>query len=83
MNDKLQKIYEKTRLIARCEETGLAACIALNNSQRNQAPPAQTKLDCIKAVVGAAYLDGGFDAAKMVMDKLGIKAETVAKQETS
>ena len=53
---------------------GLAARLRRNRGAAELPRNAKTLADAVEAVVGAAYLDGGFAAAKQVFDALGLTA---------
>ncbi|KAI1505586.1 hypothetical protein F5X99DRAFT_249078 [Biscogniauxia marginata] len=57
------------RLATICDDSGLTACINQNPSSRGFVSP-RTKADTIEAVIGAAYRDGGLEAARLVMKRL-------------
>ncbi|CAJ2512787.1 Uu.00g009060.m01.CDS01 [Anthostomella pinea] len=54
-----------------CDGSGLTACVNGNPAQRGVVPP-KTKAAAVEAVVGAAYMDGGLPAARIVMTSLNI-----------
>ena len=64
-----------TALCAVAAETKLVERLRYNrNAER---PPASAKVyaDAVEAVFGAAYLDGGLDAARKIFDALGLAAK--------
>lgn len=67
-------------LCAAAERHGLIARLRRNRTASPLAKNAKTIADAVEAVIGAAYLDGGLEAAKTVFDalELSTKAETGA-----
>ena len=61
-------------LCAAAVRLGLAARLRRNKGAAELPPTSKTLADAIEAVVGAAYLDGGFDAAKRVFAALELDA---------
>ena len=62
---------------ALCEvaaRAGLAARLRRNRGAAELPKNAKTLADAIEAIIGAAYLDGGFAAAKQVFDALELSA---------
>ena len=60
---------------ALCEaagRTGLAARLRRNRHAAELSPNSKTVADAVEAVIGAAYLDGGMDAARRVFAALGL-----------
>lgn len=57
---------------------GLSAHLKRNRTASPLSPYSKTIADAVEAVIGAAYVDGGLDAAKRVFDALGLSenAET-------
>ena len=53
---------------------GLAARLRRNKSAAELPRNAKTLADAVEAVIGAAYLDGGFDAAKRIFETLELDA---------
>ena len=53
---------------------GLAARLRRNRGASELPRNSKTLADAIEAIIGAAYLDGGLDAAKQVFDALGLTA---------
>lgn len=56
------------------ESAGLAALLRRNKGAEPLQPGAKVLADAAEAVMGAAWLDGGFEAAKKVFDTLGLDA---------
>ena len=54
---------------------GLATYLRRNKAAAPLPPGSKTLADAIEAIIGAAYLDGGLDAAKRVFDALGLEAK--------
>ena len=66
---------------ALCEAASRIGLAALLRRNRHAAPlPANSKTlaDAVEAIVGAAYLDGGLDAARTVFSALGLQADAAA-----
>lgn len=59
-------------LCAAAERIGLAARLKRNRHAEALPRNAKTLADAIEAIMGAAYLDGGFEAAKTVFAGLGL-----------
>lgn len=57
---------------------GLAGHLKRNRAAEDLPPDSKTVADAVEAVIGAAYVDGGFAAARRVFDSLGLSenAET-------
>ena len=66
---------------ALCEAAGrlgLVASLRRNHGAAPLAPNAKTIADAVEAVIGAAYLDGGLPAAKVVFETLALSSEVQA-----
>lgn len=63
-------------------ETGFAGMLKLNRGAPVPPPESKTIADAVEAVIGAAYLDGGFGAAKEIFETLRL-AEKAAEGEWS
>ena len=61
-------------LCGAAERLGLAAHLRRNKAATPLPRDAKTLADAVEAIIGAAYLDGGLDAAKRVFDALGLEA---------
>ena len=59
------------------DRLGLAARLRRNRGGAELPRNAKTLADAVEAVIGAAYLDGGFAAAKRVFDELELTANAV------
>ncbi|KAI0460238.1 ribonuclease III domain-containing protein [Xylaria acuta] len=70
-DESVQRLVNNHRFISKCDETGLTACINCNRSQGGFVSP-RVRADTLEAVIGAVYLDGGIDNAKLVMQTLHI-----------
>ena len=53
---------------------GLVARLKFNKGAKAISPKAKTIADAVEAIIGAAYLDGGYAAANAVFDALGLSA---------
>jgi ribonuclease III len=53
---------------------GLVARLKFNRGASPISPKAKTIADAVEAIIGAAYLDGGFAAAKTIFEALGVAA---------
>ena len=53
---------------------GLVARLKFNRGAAPISPKAKTIADAVEAIIGAAYLDGGFAAAKTIFETLGVAA---------
>ena len=53
---------------------GLVARLKFNRGASPISPKAKTIADAVEAIIGAAYLDGGFAAAKTIFETLGVAA---------
>ncbi|KAH6656052.1 ribonuclease III domain-containing protein [Truncatella angustata] len=71
MNAIIEPIVENRNLANQCDSIGLTSCININLSQHGYVGT-NTKAATMEAVAGAAYLDGGLDAAARVMKNLGM-----------
>jgi len=73
-------LVSSAALCAAAARLGLAPLLKRNKGSDPLPPNAKTLADAIEAILGAAYLDGGFEAAKAVFAalKLADNAETTA-----
>ncbi|KAI0017534.1 ribonuclease III domain-containing protein [Xylariomycetidae sp. FL0641] len=71
INTRMTIAVNNTRLADLCDRSGLTACVHKNNSQQQHVAP-RTQAATVEAVVGAAYLDGGMQAARTVIRSLKI-----------
>ena len=53
----LSKVLESSYLAKIAQDKGIGACIAMNNSQKDQAPPPALLKATVGAIVGAVWLD--------------------------
>ena len=58
---------------------GLKARLYRNRGAKEMPDGSKTLADAVEAIIGAAYLDGGFDAAKVIFDTLQL-SENVSKK---
>ena len=65
-------------LCAVADRAGLAAKLRRNRGAEPLAKGAKTLADAVEAIIGAAYLDGGFAAAKQVFEALALDAKAVS-----
>ncbi|KAI0446831.1 ribonuclease III domain-containing protein [Xylaria telfairii] len=65
----LQRVVSNYQFASKCVDTGLSVCIHTNPSQRGDISP-RTLADTLEAVIGAVYLDGGIDKARLAMQSL-------------
>ncbi|KAK1472398.1 hypothetical protein CCUS01_05782 [Colletotrichum cuscutae] len=68
---EIQLKLNNARLVEVFDMVGFLECLSLNPSQGLFIGP-RTKADTIEAIIGAAYLDGGFEAARLVATNLHI-----------
>ncbi|KAI3556538.1 hypothetical protein CABS01_03676 [Colletotrichum abscissum] len=61
---EIQLKLNNARLVGVFDMVGFLECLGLNPSQGLSIGP-RTKADTIEAIIGAAYLDGGFEAARL------------------
>ncbi|KAI0593945.1 ribonuclease III domain-containing protein [Biscogniauxia sp. FL1348] len=71
----LRAMVSNYQLATVCDNSGLTECINQNPCQVGLISP-RTKADTVEAVIGAAYRDGGLDAARQVMKKLKLLKES-------
>jgi dsRNA-specific ribonuclease len=69
-NEMWKKTASKNTLAGKCRSSGLAGCIL--RAPGDQVLPASTKATAAEAVIGAVFLDGGYEAASRVMATLGL-----------
>ena len=65
-------------LCAVADRIGLAACLRRNKAAAPLPKGAKTLADAVEAIIGAAYIDGGLDAARRVFEALGLGANAAA-----
>ena len=65
-------------LCAAADRLGLAGYLVRNRGAEPLPKNAKTLADAMEAIVGAAYLDGGLDAAREVFETFALKPETSA-----
>ena len=61
-------------LCAAAQRNNLAPLLRRNKGAQELRPGSHTLADAVEAVIGAAWLDGGMDAARLVFEALGVKA---------
>ena len=62
------------------ERLGLAAQLKRNKGAAELPKNSKTLADAVEAIIGAAYLDGGFAAAKQVFDALELNANAAVDE---
>ena len=62
-------------LCAAANRHGLIARLRRNRGAKALSPKAKTVADAVEAILGAAYLDGGFAAARTVFETLGLPTQ--------
>lgn len=67
-----QHMVSSAALCKAANENGLAAMLRRNKGAGPLDANSKTLADAVEAVIGAAWLDGGYDAAKSVFDFLGL-----------
>ncbi|KAE9566608.1 hypothetical protein CGMCC3_g17234 [Colletotrichum fructicola] len=70
-NARIQTHASNARLASLCDDIGLTRCIERNVSQQGMVPQS-IKSATMEAVLGAAFKDGGMEAAYQVMQHLGL-----------
>ena len=65
-------------LCAAADRIGLAARLRRNRAAAPLPKGAKTLADAVEALIGAAYIDGGLDAARRVFEALGLGANAAA-----
>ena len=73
-------MVSSTALCAAAMRVGLIARLKRNRAANELSPNAKTLADAVEAIIGAAYLDGGFAAAKRVFDALELDANAVESE---
>ncbi len=61
-------------LCAAAQRHNLAPLLRRNKGAKELSPNAHTLADAVEAILGAAWLDGGLDAARRVFNALGLEA---------
>lgn len=69
------QMVSSAALCAAAGRLDLAACLRRNHGAASLAPNAKTLADAVEAVIGAAYLDGGFAAAQQIFRALELSSE--------
>ena len=62
-------------LCAAANRHGLVPHLRRNRGAKELSPKAKTVADAVEAILGAAYLDGGFAAARTVFETLGLPTQ--------
>ena len=61
-------------LCAAAQRLNLAPLLRRNKGAKELRPNSHTLADAVEAIIGAAWLDGGLEAARTIFDALGVKA---------
>lgn len=69
------RMVSSAALCKAANHLNLASSLKRNHGAAPLAPNAKTLADAIEAIIGAAYLDGGFDAAREVFQSLELSSE--------
>ena len=83
-DDEGSLTVKRTRMVSAAALCEAAARLNLadtlhRNRQASPLPPdSKTVADAVEAVIGAAYIDGGFDAARRVFETLQLSADDAA-----
>ena len=67
------RMVSSAALCEAAERIGLAAHLRRNKAAQPLPRGAKTLADAVEAIIGAAYLDGGFEAASAVFGALGLE----------
>lgn len=73
-------LVSSAALCAAANRLGLADRLRRSRSAGDLPRDAKTLADAVEAVIGAAYLDGGLEAAKRVFDTLGLTANAAESE---
>ncbi|MBQ5530725.1 MAG: ribonuclease III [Kiritimatiellae bacterium] len=76
LTSRRQHMVSSSALAAAGEAAGLPALLRRNKGAAPLPPGAKAVADAVEAVIGAAWLDGGLEAAKTVFDTLGLQSNS-------
>ena len=74
------RMVSAAALCGAAERLGLAAHLRRNRAAAPLPRTAKTLADAVEAVIGAAYIDGGLDAARRVFEALDLEANAVVDE---
>lgn len=82
LTSRRQKMVSSSALCEAAERADLKAVLKRNRGAEPLPAHSKTFADAVEAVIGAAWLDGGLEAARKVFDGLGVALEP-SKAETN
>ena len=77
LTGKRQHMVSTSALCAAAAKTDIVNRLKRNKGAGDLAANSKTVADAVEAVIGAAWLDGGLEAARTVFDSLGLSANSV------